>query len=335
MVNGKQHTITWHVDDVKSSHVDPRVNDEFLEWLKMMYAGDGIGEVKSTRGHRHDYLAMVLDYSRPGVLQIDMTDYVKGMIEDFPAKLEGEGSVPWTGNMFSVDAKSKLLDVERAKIFHTFVMKGMFLCKRGRQDIQPGIAFLATRTTEPTEKDWAKLIKLLVFLKRTKDDVASMKADDTQTIKWCVDASFAVHKDFKSHTGATMTMGEGVLCSISTKQKVMSRSSTEAELIAVDDVISKIMWSKLFIEAQGFEVLLTIIYRDNTSSMKLELNGKASSGKRTRHLNIKYFYITDLIERKEVIIEYRPTDEMTADYMSKPLTGKKFFYHRTSIMHAS
>jgi hypothetical protein len=335
MVNGKQHTITWHVDDVKSSHVDPRVNDEFLEWLKMMYAGDGIGEVKATRGHRHDYLAMVLDYSRPGVLQIDMTDYVKGMIEDFPAKLEGEGSVPWTGNMFSVDAKSKLLDVERAKIFHTFVMKGMFLCKRGRQDIQPGIAFLATRTTEPTEKDWAKLIKLLVFLKRTKDDVASMKADDTQTIKWCVDASFAVHKDFKSHTGATMTMGEGVLCSISTKQKVMSRSSTEAELIAVDDVISKIMWSKLFIEAQGFEVLLTIIYRDNTSSMKLELNGKASSGKRTRHLNIKYFYITDLIERKEVIIEYRPTDEMTADYMSKPLTGKKFFYHRTSIMHAS
>jgi hypothetical protein len=162
-----------------------------------------------------------------------------------------------------------------------------------------------------------------------------MKADDTQTIKWCVDASFAVHKDFKSHTGATMTMGEGVLCSISTKQKVMSRSSTEAELIAVDDVISKIMWSKLFIEAQGFEILLTIIYRDNTSSMKLELNGKASSGKRTRHLNIKYFYITDLIERKEVIIEYRPTDEMTADYMSKPLTGKKFFYHRTSIMHAS
>ena len=84
---------------------------------------------------------------------------------------------------FLVDLKSKQLDDERARIFHTFVMKGMFLCKRGRQDIQPGIAFLATRTTEPNEEDWAKLFKLMVFLKATQDNVASMKADDTQTIK--------------------------------------------------------------------------------------------------------------------------------------------------------
>jgi hypothetical protein len=73
------------------------------------------------------------------------------------------------------------------------------------------------------------LIKSLVFLKATQDEVTAMKADDTQSIKWYVDAAFAVHKDFKSHTGATMTLREGTLCSISTKQKVMSRSSTEAE----------------------------------------------------------------------------------------------------------
>ena len=139
-------------------------------------------------------------------------------------------------------------------MFHTFVMKGMFLCKRGRQDIQPGIVFLATRTSEPNEGDWAKLIKILVFLKATQDEVTTMKADDTQSIKWYVDAAFAVHKDFKSHTGATMTLGEGTLCSVSTKQKVMSRSSTEAELVGVDDVISKILWSKVFIEAQGYKV---------------------------------------------------------------------------------
>ena len=63
------------------------MNDEFLEWLKSKYASDKIGEVKAVRGHRHDYLAMVLDYSRPGVLQVDMTKYVKSMIEDFPLKL--------------------------------------------------------------------------------------------------------------------------------------------------------------------------------------------------------------------------------------------------------
>lgn len=335
MVNGKQHTFTWHVDDLKSSHVDPKVNDEFLDWLKMKYASDEIGEVKAVRGQRHDYLAMVLDYSSPGVLQMDMTKYVKSMVEDFPTKLEGVGTFPWTNKLFTVDPKSKKLDDERARIFHTFVMKGMFLCKRARQDIQPGIAFLATRTSEPTENDWSKLIKILVFLKATQDEVTSMKADDTQTIKWYVDAAFAVHKDYKSHTGATMTLGEGVLCSVSTKQKVMSRSSTEAELVGLDDVISKVLWSKLFIEAQGHKVNTTVIYRDNTSSMKLEENGKASSGKRTRHFNIKYFYITDLIQRNEVRVEYCPTDAMVADYMTKPLVGAKFFHFRDHSMRAT
>ena len=63
-------------------------------------------------------------------------------------------------------------------------MKGMFLCKQGRQDIQPGIAFLATRTTEPNEGDWAKLVKIMNFLKASQNDVASMSAHDTQSIKW-------------------------------------------------------------------------------------------------------------------------------------------------------
>ena len=67
-----------------------------------------------------------------------------------------------------------------------------------------------------------------------------------------------------------------------------------------------------------------IIYRDNQSSMKMELNGKSSSGKRTRHFNIKYYYITDIIERKFAQIEYFPTNTMLADYMIKPIVGKKF-----------
>jgi len=130
----------------------------------------------------------------------------------------------------------------------------------------------------------------------------SLEADDTQTLKWHVDAAFAVHGDMKSHTGSTFSLGKGAIFSDSMKQKVNSRSSTEAELISVDDRISKVLWTKKFIECQGFKKLkLKVIYRDNTSSMKLEQNGKASSGKRTRHFDIKYFYITDLIARDEEV----------------------------------
>ena len=333
IVNGKQHTVSWHVDDLKSSHVDSKVNDQFLEWLERTYASDDIGHVKAVRGKRHDYLAMILDFSIPGVLQVDMTPYVKSMIEEFPEKLSGKTITPWNENLFKVDPTSKPLDIKCAKVFHTFVMKGMFLCKRGRQDIQPAIAFMTTRVREPNEGDWKKLVKMMNYLKATKDDIASMSADDTGTIKWHVDAAFAVHKDMKSHTGATMSLGSGTICSISTKQKVNTRSSTEAELIGFDDVVSKILWSKLFIEAQGFQVKANIVYRDNTSSMHLEENGKASSGKRTRHFHIKYFYITDLINRNQITIEYCPTEDMIADYMTKPLVGTKFERFRNIIMN--
>ena len=111
-------------------------------------------------------------------------------------------------------------------------------------------------------------------------------------------------------------------------------SSTEAELVAMDDVVSKVLWTHRFIEAQGFEVKANIVYRDNTSTMKLEENGRASASKRIRHFHIKYFYITDLIERGQVKIEYCPTDAMLADYMTKPVVGtNKFITLRSQVMN--
>ena len=130
-----------------------------------------------------------------------------------------------------------------------------------------------------------------------------------------------------------MTLGQGAITAISTKQKINTRSSTEAELVSTDDIIAKVIWTKRFIEAQGYNVDENIIHRDNQSTMKLEQNGKASSGKRTRHFNIKFFYITDLIQHQEVSIKYCPTDQMIADYMTKPLTGQKFHSFRKIIMN--
>jgi hypothetical protein len=161
----------------------------------------------------------------------------------------------------------------------------------------------------------------------------ALEADNTQTLTWYVDAAFAVHADMRSHMGSTFSLGKGMIISDSAKQKVNSRSSTEAELIGVDNRISKILWAKRFIEYQGFKIKLNIIYQDNTSTMKLEKNGKASSGKRTRHFDIKYFYVTDLIGWDEVEVIYCPTDDMLADYMTKALTGSKFHFFRDLVMN--
>ena len=252
-----------------------------------------------------------------------MKYYIKSMIEDFPHRI-GTTSIPWTDKLFKVNDNSKLLDEERKSTFHTFVMKAMFLCKRARPDIEPAVSFLATRTASPNEDDWNKLLKVLSFLNSTIDDVLKIAADEFTKLHWYIDASFAVHPDMKSHTGSIFTLGYGAIISASTKQKVNSRSSTEAELNGVDDRISKVLWTKRFIESQGHKVQLNVIYQDNTSTIKLQENGKASCGKRTRHFDIKLFYITDLIGRDEVQVEYCPTDMMIADYRTKRTTGRKF-----------
>ena len=139
----------------------------------------------------------------------------------------------------------------------------------------------------------------------------------------------------KSHTGMVFTLGKGTIIRSSTKQKVNARSSTESEVIVSDDKLGKIISTKKFMEHQDFKVKVNLIYQDNTKTMKLQNNGKLSSGKRTRHFDIKLFYITDLISRNEVEVRYCPTDEMLADYMTKPLVGAKFKLFRDLIMNLS
>ena len=102
--------------------------------------------------------------------------------------------------------------------------------------------------------------------------------------------------------------------------------------MGTDSECPKILWTKLFVEAQGYKVDVNKVWQDNKSTMLLEQNGKSSSSKRTRHFNIRYFFITDQIARGNMSIDYCPTGEMIADYMSKPLQGHLFEKFRKLIM---
>ena len=73
--------------------------------------------------------------------------------------------------------------------------------------------------------------------------------------------------------------------------------------------------------------------RDNKSCMLLEKNGQMLSSRRTKHINVRYYFITDRIEKGDLKIEYCPTDDMVADYMTKPLQGDKFRKFRKEILN--
>jgi len=262
-----------------------------------------------------------------------MKRYVQDMVDLFPETVNESASTPAAAHLFTVCEDAPKLSEEKASTFHTIVAKGLFLCKRARPDIQTTIAFLTTRVKDPDEDDWKKLRRLIAYLKGTVDLVMTLGADNTRVVKWHIDATYAVHPDMKSQSGSTMTMGSGVITAGSTKQKLNVKSSTEAELVGVDDYMAQVLWTKYFLDAQGFETKDTIVYQDNKSAILLEKNGRASSGKRTKHINVRYFFIADRVSKKELRIEYCPTDDMTADFFTKPLQGAKFIQFCKVIMN--
>lgn len=217
--------------------------------------------------------------------------------------------------------------------FHTYVAKCLFLCKRARPDIQTAVAFLTTRVIDPDTDDWKKLLRLLSYLKGTKELVLTLEVDVINILKWFIDASYAIHRDMKGHTGGGMTMGKGAIFSKSTKQKINTTSSTETEVVGVDDVLPQVLWTNYFMQAQGWYSDQTIVYQDNKSAILLENNGKLSSSKRTKHINVRYYFVKDCIERKELKIEFCGTEEMWADFFTKPLQGKKFQEFRKIILN--
>ena len=97
--------------------------------------------------------------------------------------------------------------------------------------------------TKPNHADWTKLWQMLQFLKQTVKDKLTLRTDSSGCLKWHCDAAFALHDDFKSHTGSTFLMGDGAITSLNRKQGMNTRSSTEAEVVAADKIISPMIWT--------------------------------------------------------------------------------------------
>ena len=97
----------------------------------------------------------------------------------------------------------------------------------------------------------------------TVKDKLTLRADGSGCLKWNCDAAFTLHDDFRSHMGSTFTMGDGAIMSLSRKQGMITRSSTKVEVVAADIIFSPMIWTQLFLKAQGYPVKENILYEDN------------------------------------------------------------------------
>ena len=169
------------------------------------------------------------------------------------------------------------------------VAKRILTTKRARPDYGTLLSFLTTRVKHPYKDNWSKLGRLVKYFRGTKELPIILGANGTVVLKWMIDGSHILHPNMRGHTGGGLCVGRGYPISTLTKQKLNTRSSTKSEMIGVSYCMPSILWTRLLLEAQGYGVNDNIIYQDNKSAILLEKNGKASSGKRTKYINMRYF----------------------------------------------
>ena len=102
-------------------------------------------------------------------------------------------------------------------------------------------------------------------------------------------------------------------------------------MVSTNDCLPQIISTKYFLDGQGYSCEHKL-KQDNTSAMRLEINGRASSGKRTKQMAVRYLFITDRMDAGDITINHCPAAEMVGDFFTKPLQGADFIRFRDLIM---
>lgn len=239
--------VVLYVDDLYITYDD----DDSLEELRFTVLYKFGGEFKYPVDDTVEFLGMKFKTINKGI-NITMPDRINDVTQD----IQGTSTTPATPNLFDIDENAKEIDpVDKAK-FHTLVAKLLYISKRVRPDILLAVNFLTTRVQDPRQDDWNKLFRVLKYINGSKSRGLTLRIGESVFVHAYIDASYGSHQtDGKSHSGAVIGIGDAIaILAKSTKQKVVTKSSTEAELIAVTDIIGDVLDLKGFVEEMGYQV---------------------------------------------------------------------------------
>lgn len=288
-------------------------------------------EVAYHTGSQIDYVGMTLDFeTQPGAAVITMKHLIDDVVANAPdTKMH---STPANPELFNVDQLSPRLMPSQEAIYRTFVAKLLYCAKRNRPDILLAISFLTTRVNHCTIEDMEKLHRVLGYIRATPNRGTVVEFGTAPIVRAYIDASYGVHdRDGKSHTGASVVFGKGgPLYVTSVKQAIVTKSSTEAELVAFSDVASEVICLRNFSIGQGYSTAPAIIYQDNDSTMALIANGVPCS-KRSRHIDIRNFWMAEKVQDGSITVVRCPTEIMWANFLTKPVTGSQFVVERQGL----
>jgi len=172
----------------------------------------------------------------------------------------------------------------------------------------------------PTTIDNKDLDRVYKYLNRTKGKKMTFLKGKLLSQCSMIDAAYGVHPDGVSRTGIMLFILGICIGAWTHKQKIVTKSSTEAELVALTDGCGHAIWMRNFLIHQGYTADPILIYQDNRGVIDL-MNGNLVPSQRTKHLNIRYFFAGGKIREGEIVLEHKATEDMVADILTKVLSG--------------
>jgi hypothetical protein len=192
--------------------------------------------VATHQGKVHDYLGMIFKFSAKGKVMVNMIEYIKNIVTNFPEEITALKTSPAADHFLKCGKNWKLSHCRRSKQWHFIILlPNCYSWVHAQGTTYSPQPLFTTREKSPDQDNWGKVKKVHGYLKGAVNMPLVLAADSLTLSWWWVDAAYAVHHDHKGHTGTGMSFRQGMALSYSWKQKIVAKSSTEAELVGVDD----------------------------------------------------------------------------------------------------
>lgn len=219
---------------------------------------------------------------------------------------------------------------EDIREYQSIVGSLIYISTSTRPDISYAVSYLSKKLHKPSKQHYQLAKRVLRYLKGTIKLCLIFKVEEKVNLEVYCDASYAEDRETrKSHTGVCVKYCGAAITWKSKRQPVIALSSTEAEYIALTSGIKEAKWLSILERELNIPKKPITIYEDNQSTMKLAENRITSE--RSKHIEVKYHYIRNEIEKKNFRLEYIPTEFQTADVLTKSLGAIAHQRHRKAL----
>ena len=255
-------------------------------------------------------------------ITIGQTQYVEQLLKTFEMESGKSYNTPMEMMLVPDNDGTKLNDI---RLYQSLIGGLLYLNQASRPDLCYSVNQLSKFNREPSATNLKQAKRVLKYLKSSANKkIAYKKNSEKINIDVFVDAEYGRHKKAKSVYGYVINFNEAPIAFKTKQQQCTSLSSTESEFIAIAEVAKKVMWLKNVFEFLKVKHNVIKMYNDNQSSIRIATN--SGSCNRTKHINIRHFYVQELLENEEFELMYVPTTENIADLFTKSLGRVKFHY---------